>query len=314
MDAPEWQNRLQEAFGDDALVGSTLVPIVLAEERYGMAVAAVLPGFSTLSNSFQSFYVETLRALKPSAAPKGAKWYWPLAFMHISIFRVFRSAEALLLEGYPLIGYSLLREVKDRAFVFSAVARHLVSLRQACGWEAELGPSASYGQAEYEQTVLARKKIEGKILKETIGTTSGFDKQAQADLKSWNQLFHAEVHGSHLSFAVDLKTWLKNPGPLPVANELFHQTSVAMLVNRFEEAAWFILRTLAVLQTQVGSFGPEWSRKWHVLDDALRATVAERPGKAREFADRIFQLVEQKFPFVPENTAYSEPADKPQTA
>jgi len=305
MDFAEWQKRLEDTFGDDALVGPTLAPIVVAEERYGIAVASALSGFFGLSSAFQSFYVDTLRAAEASGDRKIATWYWPLVFMHIATFRSFRSSEILLLKGYPLIGYSLLRDVKDRSFVFSAVARKLVSLKQACGWDTPPA-SGAYGQAEHEQIVKARKKVDGKILKETIGTTSGFNDQMQADLKSWNQLFHAEVHGSLLSFAVDLKTWLEKPGPLPLANEIFQQRSIAMLINRFEEAAWFILRTLAFLQPRVGSFGAEWSQKWHVLDEVLRATVCERPGKAREFADRILDLLEKKFPFAPEHTEYFE--------
>jgi hypothetical protein len=278
-----------------------------------LAVASTLHGFFALSSAFQSFYVDTLRAAEASGDRKTATWYWPLVFMHIATFRAFRSSEILLLKGYPLIGYSLLRDVKDRSFVFSAVARNLVSLRQACGWDAPPS-SGAYGQAEHEQTVRVRKKVDAKILNETIGTTSGFDDKMQGDLKSWNQLFHAEVHGSLLSFAVDLKTWLKNPGPLPIANETFHLTSIAMLINRFEEAGWFILRNLAFLQPRVGAFGGEWSQKWHVLDESFRATVCERPGKAREFADRILELLEKKFPFVPELTEYSEsPQNSPTT-
>lgn len=308
MDVTEWQRRLEDTFGDDALVGTSLLPIVEAEERYGTCIAGLLSGFFALSSSFQAFYVDTLRAIQPGGVPRAAKWYWPLVFMHISTFRVFRSAEILLLKGHPLIGYSLLRDVKDRAFVFSAVARDLVSLKHACGWDVPPSASGGYGQVEYEHTVRARKKADGRIRKETIGTTSGFDQAAQADLKSWNQLFHAEVHGSNLSFAVDLKAWLQSRGPLPVANELFHEITIAMLVNRYEEAAWFALRTLPFLQPTASSFGPEWAQKWQILDESFRAAVRERPGKARDFADRIIQLVDTKFPFAPDRTLYSEPA------
>src|SRR3954447_17914787 len=104
MNVEEWQKRLEKTFGNDAVVGPALLPIIDAETRYGGSLMAELHGFLALSSSFQSFYVETFHAIERENAPKAMQCYWPLIFMHISTLRVFRSAEILLFKGYPLVG------------------------------------------------------------------------------------------------------------------------------------------------------------------------------------------------------------------
>ena len=49
------------------------------------------------------------------------------------IFRRVRACENLLLNGYPLDGYALLRDLKDRAIFLAAIAHNLTT------WNALLG-------------------------------------------------------------------------------------------------------------------------------------------------------------------------------
>ena len=243
MEVEEWQKRLEETFGTGEFVGASLLEIIGWEDQYGIAMANVFHGFFALSSAFQSFYVDTLRLVETSKPPREATLFWPLVFIHVSAFRLFRAAENLFLKGYPLIGYSLMRELKDRAFMLAAVGRGATSFREANGYDLQVQPG-NFTVADHQKMVRARKKADARIRKETIGSTSGFDAPTQESLARWNDLFHAEVHGSNLSFAVDLSQWYATPGALPLTNSKVHQTSVAMFVNRFEEAGWMILRLL----------------------------------------------------------------------
>src|SRR5262249_11102320 len=153
---------------------------------YGLVVSAVLNDFAACARCFESFYIETLQHVettKPASAPK---WYWPLVFIHISAFRLFRSAKVVFGRGYPLVTYSLLRELKDRGFMFGAIARNEVSLRKAGGWDIQPESPGSFTDSDQKQLVIARKRIDSIIRSQTIGA-SGFDAQTQAKLKEWNE-------------------------------------------------------------------------------------------------------------------------------
>ena len=49
---------------------------------------------------------------------------YPLAFAHFrTLFRRYGACEVLFYRGYPLDGYSLLRDIKDRTFLLAGVNR-----------------------------------------------------------------------------------------------------------------------------------------------------------------------------------------------
>ncbi|MDP9178972.1 MAG: hypothetical protein M3O61_14940 [Gemmatimonadota bacterium] len=299
-----WRQNLDATFEHDDQL--RLLSLSMAEEKYGIVVSSILSDFFALSRAFQSFYIETFDLIADLQPPAPLKWYWPLVFTHVSAFKLFRSAEHLFTKGYPFVGYSLLRELKDRAFILAAVARGSVSFRAALGWDVQPAVQGAVTMADQKKVVQARKKIDGRIRRETIGSTSGFDPAIQAKLENWNSLFHAEVHGSNLSFALDLKGWLASRGALPYATTTLHPTAAAMFVNRFEEAAWMMLRTLPFLQLSPSMFGDEWSKRWQVLNESLLESTKSRPQPASLFAELVIKLVDAKFSFVPDQLYYSE--------
>jgi len=285
------------------MIGPALREVIGGEDFYGFVVANTLHGFFTLSSSFQSFYVETLRLTEQRTVPREAKWYWPVVFTHIGMFKGFRASESLLLKGYPLIGYSLFRDLKDRAFMLAAVARGVISFQDA---NAFIQPaSGAWSKSDQKKAVKLRKEADLRIRKNSLGTTSGFESAKQERLDRWNQLFHAEVHGSHLTFASDLDAWLKT-GTLRIVNGSPDLRSLGMHTTHFQEVAWMCIRLLPFLQLTPGEFNANWQEKWNVLNESFKEALAALAGPPGEFTQLVIELMDSKFPFTPTSTAYTE--------
>lgn len=300
----DWQKRLGDAFGGDPVVGPNLLEIIGGEAATGILAAHNFEGFFTLSSAFQSFYLESLRVLERRLALPNFRWYWPIVFTHIATFKLFRSAETLFLRGYPLVGHSLFRDVRDRAFMLAAVARGLLTFQEANGYQ----PAASekLTRSEARAAVNARKTADRKIAKDTIGSNSGFSADQQEMLESWTQLFHLEIHGSRLTFALDLGNWLEVGGSLPLTPTAPDGRPAAVYLTRFEEVAWMTTRLLPLLQIKPGEFGDNWEKRWRVLDESFEQALGGRNGSAGEFAQIVCELLTRKFPFSPTATAYAE--------
>ena len=305
MDVNEWQERLGDTFGGDStIIGPSLLEVLGGEEASGLIVANTFHGLFTLSSCFQSFYHDTLRLVEKRSAPRDAAWYWPVVFTHVSTFKVFRGAENLFLRGYPLVAYSLLRDIRDRGFMLAAVGRGLLTFQEANGFTKAASSELTW--AEYKKAVNIRKNADSKIAKETIGASSGFAVSEQDKLDHWTQLFHAEVHGSRLTFAVDLSSWLQTGGPLPLVPSAPDYRATSNYTSRFQEVAWMCVRLLPLLQLAEGEFGAEWEKKWSVLDESFEQALSARPGSPGEFARIVIEMIHQKFPFSPSSSKYSE--------
>lgn len=309
MNVAEFLERLGRYFGSGGVIGTRLLPVVNAEQNYGTYVEDYVHGYRVLTESFHDFYVETLDRAAVGAfhgqLPQTDQTYAWLYLTHVTNFRSLRAAENLLLRGYPLDGYALLRDLKDRALYLGAVVGGLSTIPALNGLRTPDLPPKGWTWEDYQKVRNSRKKEERRVKKLMIGNESGLDEADLNELKKWDEFFHEEVHGSRLTFIGVMKTMLIDK-QLPSLNPAPDNKGIGMYVNRSNEICWLFLRTLPFLQLSPRAFGEEWKEKWQVLDESFRLSVeglSERDKKIA--ASFIIALVDAKFPFSPE-TAYVE--------
>lgn len=320
MKAYEWQKRLADTFHTGGIVGAELLPIMDAETAFGVAVETRFQGFATLNAAFQAFLLETLVTSDTVAQQvrftTPHRWYRPVLLSFVGVFHLFRAADRLFRTGHPLNGYGLIRDVKDRTFAYSAILSGLATFEQVNGWDAaKVEPPETFTAEHAQAMVKARKKIDALILSSMIGKTSGFTDGERKQLFRWNDMFHTEVHGGRLTFALEGGRWLEGKGPLPLVPDASEKEgSVAMFVNRFEETAWLTLRCLCYLQSADYPFSERWRARWQILDDSLRIVHEEAVRSGRAVAAEFLRLVDTKFAYSPAQTFYIEPpAESPAT-
>jgi hypothetical protein len=221
-----------------------------------------------------------------------------------TVFRKFRAAENLLLCGYSLSGYGLLRDLKDQAIILGAIGNNITTYPKVSGVQ------QNEEEIKSELTKLhdikrRRKKEEKKVFNQMLRSESGLPKDCRQELELWENLFHVEVHGSRLSIAYEFEDWIKGKTHLPIIPKPTLD-KVSMYLNRSNEIGWMVLRTLPLLQLSAGAFGPEWSKKWNVLDDSFRGAVERLEQAGEKIASAIIYLIESKFSFQPEETYYAE--------
>ena len=173
-----------------------------------------------------------------------------------------RAAEVLSVSGYPLDGYALQRNLKDRAISLGAIVGGISSFPALYGLK---GLTSTPWTDRDKQAVLNRRKDEEKkIFSRMIGKNSGLDMAHLEALMQWNELFHMEVHGSRLSTMREVFSWLQDKKDFAVGPRM-DDDSFAMYMNRFTEIAWMILRSLPfykpigyALLTSGGTTGRCW--------------------------------------------------------
>jgi hypothetical protein len=87
--------------------------------------------------SFQSFFIETLILASKEVSAygwlKNAPNYSVVLAAFFMLLRPFWSCEILYMKGYPLDGYALMRDIKDRALLIAGVSRNLTTFPQILG-------------------------------------------------------------------------------------------------------------------------------------------------------------------------------------
>jgi len=126
-------------------------------------------------DSFLAFFIETLDLVRQDIAshgcPKDAKNYAIAWAYYSNLFRRFRACELLSMKGYPLDAYSLMRDLKDRAFLLAGVAHNITTFPTIVG-AVELPSSAD--RNEYgKRSTKVRRDVEQKVSHYLIGKDSG---------------------------------------------------------------------------------------------------------------------------------------------
>jgi len=304
MDVSEWQKRLVDTFSTDEIVGKRLMAIIEMEKAYGLHVVNGYHGYRVLTDSFFDFYMETLQAandwISMNGFPSDVPSYSSVFLFYVMSFRRLRAAENLFLCGYPMDGYALLRDMKDRAICMGAIMNRLGSFSSLYLGERHIDDQEkTLTRDEYIAVSKHRAKKERAVRKQMIGEDSGLTAEQIYELKQWDKLFHEEVHGSRFSYFMEGGPWLKGEKPLSLG-PLPEEKTIGMYMNRNNEICWMNLRTLPFLQLEPRAFGKEWARKWYVLDDSFRITVEGLGHMDKKIAWAIIALVDQKFRFSPE--------------
>ncbi|HTB14453.1 MAG TPA: hypothetical protein VK752_22940 [Bryobacteraceae bacterium] len=223
--------------------------------------------------------------------------HYPVAFVGFAnLFRRFRACEILYSRAYPLDGYALMRDLKDRAFMMAAVALNRMTFLDSLGLKEGLSPS----QKDFgEKTAENRRKVDNRITQEFIGKSSGLSKEAMDDLKRWDDSFNLEVHNASLTWTHEMKALIQGE-MAPRFGPSTTEEGYAIYQNRSAEIGWIITRLLPFLQPSEAAFGDEWLGKRKILDDAFRhmsdglaTTLNKRIGSSFiELMDKKFRLKE----------------------
>jgi hypothetical protein len=218
----------------------------------------------------------------------------------VTLFRSVRAAENLFTTGYPLDGYALLRDIKDRTIFIAAIAHGITSLSKIFGLDSQ----QPINKETYEKIKKQRKNEEYKILKKMIRKDSGLNPDILNELQLWEQFFNEEVHGSKLTYFSDGGEWLQGKrqlsiGPVPV------DRAIAMYMNRSAEIGWLVTKIFPLLQLESFSFGEDWAKKWIVLDDSFRIMIKGLEMLEKKIATAFISFVDTKFSFTA-NSHYSE--------
>ncbi|TAL40292.1 MAG: hypothetical protein EPN97_00135 [Alphaproteobacteria bacterium] len=295
-----WQERLEEHFSFDGIVGGQLSSVMDAEKKYGEYFAETFHGQNVLMDSFQGFFIETINrvydGIIKNGWPKNCPHYAPVFLYYITIFRSFRACENLLQHGYPLEGYAMLRNVKDRVIFLAAVAHGITDFSSIHGYES----SKNKDRKEKENK---RKIEERRVMGLLLRKESGLSVDVVQELDAWERLFHAEVHGSKLSYAQELGYLMagtKVP-PEPTING----ESMGLYMNRVVEIAWMLTRLFPFLQPCQEAFGSKWKEKQKILDESFRFMEGGLVELEKKIGAAFITFVDKKLTFV-EPFFYSE--------
>lgn len=303
MKVAEWQSRLEKHFKVGGITGGELIKTLEQEEAFREYVLQRFYGQIVMMDSFFSFFVETVKTAaqfaQENGIPKSCRYY-PLQILFcVTMFHSFRAAHNLLLRGYPLDGFALLRDLKDRAMFLGALIHGKTTLLKLNG----IMPGQQVTEKNRSRIRMAVKDEEQRILDEMLRGKSGLAPEIRKVLQGWEQLFNLEVHGSMLTWVQGLD-WLRGKEALsfgPVPNE----KSEAVYLNRETEIGWFVTKTFPFLQLEPGAFGKEWEEKLFVLDDSFRVMVEGLEKLGKKIGEAIRILVEKKFTF-PNDLHYRE--------
>jgi hypothetical protein len=296
MDVAGWQKRLEDNFTVNGTIGGNLHDIFKLEHACGEYFVSAFHGQSVLICSFQSFYIETIRNalgwITEHGWPKNSENYPWILLYYVIMFRSFRACESLLLKGYPLDGYALLRDLKDRAIFLAGIAHNITTFRLIFG----LGGKEALSDKDWETLKKKRKAEQHRVLNAMIRGKSGLPDDVVSELKIWEQLFHEEVHGSMLSFFRELGDWVNGKVPLsigPTPKEL----PTTIYANRASEIAWLIVRLLPYSQPVENAFGTRWLERHKILDESFRSMQQGLSKVGKKIGDAFIRFVDEKYSF-----------------
>jgi hypothetical protein len=296
MSVDQWHKRLADTFKVNGVVGGHLQIVYDAEDRVTDYLIKTLRGQDALLCSFQSFFIETLTLAKEDINARGWLKHAPnysvaLAAFFV-LFRRFRACEILYAKGYPLDAYALMRDVKDRAFLFAGVAHNITTFGKILGLPAKQPTnSATYSK----ETTQNRKNNEHRVMRAMTGKTSGLSQDVQDDLKLWDDMFHLEMHGGTFSLIQEV-TQLHERNALQIGPSVV-QEAYLIYVNRTSELGWMVTRLLPYLQMTENAFGDEWHKKRDILDDSFRYMVEGFESLGKRLGTSFIKMMDDKFAF-----------------
>lgn len=280
---------LEEAFGD---LGATELGVLLNAERTHRLEFDKVLGFLTLANASKSFFLETVGELNGIRSQIQSPLPSEHAFLMLNVvgnFRSLRASELIAINGYPLQGFMLLRNVYDSCVLSAAVVQGMTTFDKLAGVDETTAFDPDGARAR-------RIKEERSMRRLIDGRDSGLSDEIRAELKSLNDLFDAETHGSRLSQSQSLG-WLTGQSELKVV-PMFSEKEASMFFNRYHEVAWMAHRLLPSTKPHGYTFSASWRERWALLDRSFSTMVmALTIENQKPIGQAIRTFVELKFPF-----------------
>jgi hypothetical protein len=296
MCTDKWYKRLVATFTVGGLVGGHLQSVSEVEDQVSDCLVKTFRGQEALLCSFQSFFIETLTLAISDIQSHGwlrnAPNYAVTLTAFFNLFRRFRACEILYIKGYPLDGYALMRDIKDRAFLFAGVARNITTFEKILGLPVT---QPSDPDANFKETRRNRKKNERDVMGAMTGETSGLPDDVQKDLKQWGDMFHLEMHGGTHSLMQEINELQK--GEVPQIGPSRVHNAYIMYANRSSELGWMVTRLLPYLQMTENAFGEDWHRKRDILDDSFRQMLEGLSNLGKPLGKSFITMMDDKFAF-----------------
>ena len=283
-----WQQTLETEFP-----ARVRIQFSFLEEQSETTFRTKFNGHCTLHNSFIEFFGQTLigvaKSLGTEGWPKNKPSYPALFIKYLGLLRKFRAAELTAVHGYPVEAYAMLRGVRDEAFVLAALALGYADLPAVMKY-VPIGDDSK----EARQAHTAKQDLENGIRSQLIGPRSGLPQPVRATLQHWDRLFNQEVHGSRLSFVLELEKWIGPNTVVPfVVGPQPTDDMWALYMNRVSELSWLIVRLLPLLLLSEGSLGPRWLSQRDLLDRSHRFMVK---GLDKDISRHFEEFLDTKLP------------------
>jgi hypothetical protein len=293
MPPEEFIRRLQDISISDGIPYGRLRLIAEEERKYNSKVLAQYKGHFALSNAFKCFFLETVELLNAySSSSNRAPVQNVYGFFVPRMRHAFHSlcgAEGTAIIGYPLLAYTVLRNVFDNLILYSAALQKFTDFYSIEGMEPGKTP------IDMASVNKLRKKTERAVRLKMTGEESSLTPETRDALAKWDMTFDWEVHGARLSF-VAAQEWIRGNGPLMVLPQLVEREFV-MFVNRYCEIGWMTHRLIPNFQLPGNPLSDAWKNKWQVLDGSFEAVAREFSESGKPIGAAIIELVKKKFPF-----------------
>lgn len=292
MDVAAYMQRLA-AVSEDKGIAYGRAHLIFDAERQHAESSLEMKGYLALSDAFKCFFLETAESLNTQVKGninKPLTEFYALFVPRLAhSFQTMCGAERVAIQGYPLHGYTLLRNTFDTAVLASAALQRLTDFYSIEGIE----PGKGIDPVRMRRL---RKATEQKVREQMTGSKSGLSQATITELSMWDSLFDYETHGGRLSLS-SAANWMRGIEPLPILPK-YNQRSFAMFVNRYCEVAWMVHRLVPLVQPPSVLLSDSWGEKWAILDESFELMVhalTEENGKPIGAA--IVEFVKAKFPF-----------------
>ena len=268
------------------------------EQAYSQVVAAKLKGLVALADAFNTIFLESLERVNTEIRPKIKATLPEIYAMFlprlVNSFKILRAAQNVGFAGYPLQGYTLLRNVFDNNLLTSAALQNLTTFYAIEGIE----PGKPVDPQALKKL---RRATEFDVFALMVGQKSDLSERAQSDLRKLDSLFDLETHGSRLSL-IQAMQWMQGRAPLKVMPS-YDDKEFAIFLNRFCEVAWMTHRLLPFMQPKEVLFESIWLDRWKIVDDAFQTCVQALSAEfGKSIGDSFVEFISVKFPFTSATT------------
>ncbi|MGE0468144.1 MAG: hypothetical protein AB7L09_03680 [Nitrospira sp.] len=289
----EFVKRLQDISRSDGIPYGRTRLVTEEEQRYSSAVFQQYAGHFELSNAFKCFFLETVELLNAYSASSNREPVQSVYGFFVPRMRhAFHSlcgAERAAVSGYPLLAYTVLRNIFDNVILFSAALQKFTDFYSIEGVEPDKPPT------DIASINKLRKKTERAVQVKMTGDESNLTAETRDELKQWDMTFDWEVHGARLSL-VGAQEWIRGNEPLTVLPQ-FVEREFVMFINWYCEVAWMTHRLIPSLQLPGVPLSDAWKEKWRTLDDSFEAVAKAFEEGGKPIGAAIIELVKTKFPF-----------------